>query len=133
MGVESVDPTTETSPTPDKDDDKFVYEVSHDGYSDVRDITAAALTHDRQGSLDASLPSVLLQTSSPHALNFLDELLKFLASDMRVSLITFDLEDLEDLGVDFIAQKAKSHSDITTSLAEYFFASPSQPNASTEV
>lgn len=56
----------------------------------------------------------------------------FLARDMQTSLITFDLEDLEDLGLDFNTQEQKSHA-AKSSLAEHYFASPSLTNETTEV
>ncbi|KAM0418722.1 hypothetical protein ACHAPT_012320 [Fusarium lateritium] len=90
-----------TKPQPS---DTTKHQVSSDDFSVIRDATAATLVHNSAGLLDRTQSFVILQATAAAPLFFLDELVKALAKDIGSSLISFDVDDLEDLGLEFSLQ-----------------------------
>ncbi|KAI1364794.1 P-loop containing nucleoside triphosphate hydrolase protein [Xylaria arbuscula] len=77
------------------------FEIDGDAYSKLQDIVAAACVLDNRGQLPASGTSILLRYSSNDGLAVCDEVLHYLAREMRASLVSLDLEDMQDLVEEF--------------------------------
>lgn len=113
LGNASKDPSsdnTESNGEPEEQNESF--EICKDLYSELQDVIAAACVVDNQGKLPTSETSVLLKYDSSDGRAFCDEVLNHVARDMHASLITLDLEDMEDLAGEFDDQeKAKRKPD----------------------
>ncbi|KAK3688869.1 ATPase family AAA domain-containing protein 1-A [Podospora appendiculata] len=79
------------------------YEISQDIFSELRDVTAAVFVPDRKGELSQSNPSVLIRLPVDSQ-TFVEGVLVHLAKDLQANLLSFGLEDLEELGWDFDRQ-----------------------------
>lgn len=80
-------------------------QISSDTFSMFRDIVASAFVRNSEDSLDPTQSFVILEAQTLAApIDFLDELVKSLVKEIGASLISFDLEDLEDLGIAFSQQ-----------------------------
>ncbi|KAJ3540582.1 hypothetical protein NM208_g5004 [Fusarium decemcellulare] len=112
---------------------------SHD-FSLLRDTTAAAFTRSFSGVLGRMRSVVTLHTTTTGPEHFLDDVVKLLAKDMRTSLISFGLEDLEDMGTEFSNQTPEDSSGSSSSnskewkpcSAKYWFTSSSDEKANPE-
>ncbi|KAM5348997.1 hypothetical protein ACJ41O_008820 [Fusarium nematophilum] len=124
----------------DTPDGSLMYQVFGDKFSEIRDTIAAALTRNSQGILDPSQLSAVIETSLSQP-DFLDSLIKLVAKDVKVSLISFGLEDLQDLGQAFHLQDLADSSSPgssgdsieTEKLGQHYFASPSEAHATEDV
>ncbi|KAI8721656.1 AAA domain-containing protein [Fusarium sp. LHS14.1] len=116
-------------------------QISSDVFSMARNMTASAFVRNPEGQLDEWGAFFVLQGGTMAApIDFLDELVKAVAKDIGASLITFDLEDLEDLGLEFSIQTPtdslgdktdkskdrKKEKGWNPSLAKHWFAASSQ-------
>ncbi|KAK3323154.1 ATPase family AAA domain-containing protein 1-A [Cercophora scortea] len=117
------------------------YKISQDVFSELRDVTAAAFVPDRKGQLSKSHPSVLIR-SSKDSQSFVEGVLVHLAKYLQANLLSFGLEDLEELGWDFNRQDqegpkaAETHEELEDpdryihgEMAKHYFGSPSYRNA----
>ncbi|KAF5013234.1 hypothetical protein FDECE_748 [Fusarium decemcellulare] len=112
---------------------------SHD-FSLLRDTTAAAFTRNSSGVLEREQSVVTIHTTTTGPEHFLDDVVKLLAKDMRTSLISFGLEDLEDIGTEFSKQTPEDSSGSSSSnskewkpiSAKYWFTSSSDEKTSPE-
>ena len=73
-------------------------------FSKLRDISTAALVRDTQGNLNPLHASVFLEVKSSREVQAMDSVVEVLARNIGADLIAFDLEDLEDLGIEFDRQ-----------------------------
>ncbi|RSL66748.1 hypothetical protein CEP54_003557 [Fusarium duplospermum] len=80
-------------------------QISSETFSMFRDILASAFARDSEGRLDSKESFVILETREISvSIDFLDELVKALAKEIGTSLISYDFEDLQDLGLEFSLQ-----------------------------
>ncbi|KAF4464360.1 ATPase family AAA domain-containing 1-A [Fusarium albosuccineum] len=114
-------------------DNALLAQISPDDFSLLRDTTAAAFTRNSRGVLEPLQSVVSIYSKSAEPEHFLDEVVKLLAKDMRVSLISFGLEDLLDLGLEFSSQSPDDASrssstndeELKSDLAKHWFTSSS--------
>lgn len=98
------------------------YEILRDEYDAIRLTTAAALTPNLAGNLPKKAPSILLQTvedpAFPGAVDYFDRLAERLARDLGASLISVNLEDLEDLSREFNLQDERREEELRERLSK---------------
>jgi len=104
-------------------DHAYKYEIESDIFSELRDITAAALLPDRIWEESYSKqPSILLRAPVRGAFDFLESMIEQLARDIGASLISVDLDDLADIALEFSGQGGKpTNTPSPYELAERFF------------
>lgn len=85
---------TNEADTLDQEVDILEYQLSHDSFSELRDVTAAFLMRDQEGKLSPSHAAVLLCSSWDLDLPFVDGVILHLAKDLQATLVSVDLEDL---------------------------------------
>jgi hypothetical protein len=77
------------------------FQVSNDRFLELRDMTTASFVVDEEGKLSPSAHTILIRSSPQTVSEFHDQIIVELAKDMTASLVSVDLEDLEDIGWDF--------------------------------
>ncbi|GME48283.1 P-loop containing nucleoside triphosphate hydrolase protein [Neofusicoccum parvum] len=91
------------------------YEILQDEYAAIRLTTAAALIPNHKGELPEKTPSILFRTDErpefAGAVDYLDHVVENLARDLGATLISVNLEDLEDLGREFDLQDTRKDED----------------------
>ncbi|KAJ0340548.1 hypothetical protein COL154_008614 [Colletotrichum chrysophilum] len=81
------------------------FSVAHEAMEDLLDATASLQMVDLAGRLSVSQSSITLSCEMRFGLQFLDELVVLVAQELDSSLISINLQDLEDIGLDFYYQK----------------------------
>ncbi|KAI2467939.1 P-loop containing nucleoside triphosphate hydrolase protein [Annulohypoxylon bovei var. microspora] len=110
-----------------KHEDSSVYEIPYDLFSELSDITFAAFVRNADGNLPSELPGVLIRTSSTKYIEPIDGIVVQFAKDLGATLVSIDLEDLEDLGREFIRQD-DNHSQPTQCEEDDAESPPEAPN-----
>ncbi|PCG91751.1 hypothetical protein PENOC_095810 [Penicillium occitanis (nom. inval.)] len=77
-------------------------------FSELRDATAAALVCDQAGELLATHGSIVVRCPTKNAMPLIDSLLLHVAADLEATLVSVDLEDLNDLGWEFDDQDRRA-------------------------
>jgi hypothetical protein len=77
-------------------------------FSELRDATAAALVCDQTGELLATHGSIVVRCPTKNAMPLIDSLLLHVAADLEATLVSVDLEDLNDLGWEFDDQDRRA-------------------------
>ncbi|KAJ4319193.1 hypothetical protein N0V84_006475 [Fusarium piperis] len=81
-------------------------------FSAVRDGLASAFVRNPEGQLEPTQSFFIFESKTKSApIDFLDEFVKAMAKEIGTSLISFGLEDLEDLGLEFTLQTSLDHSE----------------------
>jgi hypothetical protein len=121
------------------------YQVSHEEYSELRDVVSATMCRSQEGQLSRSHSTVLLLSSEDDNMAFAHGILLHLAKDLQATFIPVDLGELEDLGWDFDRQEQqmlgakeskkselneKSGSNPATEMAVHYFGARCEGNAS---
>lgn len=89
------------------------YSMSLDEYLDIRDEAACAFLTDANGKIGLDPPSLLLQAKSHGTVDYAQCLVEHLARDIRCDLLSFDLDDLDDLGLAFHDQDKRKDEEET--------------------
>ncbi|KAF3801346.1 Cell division control protein 48 [Colletotrichum gloeosporioides] len=112
-GTEAVEGSSVTEATPDE---KFLPEAAGDGrdtyftvgrevVEDLLDTAASLQMVNLAGRLPRTQSSITLSCEMRFGLQFLDELVIFMAKELESSLVSINVQDLEDVGLDFYCQK----------------------------
>ena len=91
---------------------EFIHSMSHDAYLELRDTVAFSLTPDTNGKLNPLHGSIGLETSVENGTLFAGSVLTQLARDLKANYVSFDLEDLEDVAIDFRNQDRQRKSNV---------------------
>ncbi|KAL3292854.1 AAA-domain-containing protein, partial [Colletotrichum asianum] len=81
------------------------FSVAHEAMEDLLDATASLQMVDLAGRLSVSQSSITLSCEMRFGLQFLDELVVLVAQELDSSLISIDLQDLEDIGLTSITRR----------------------------
>ncbi|EQB52421.1 ATPase [Colletotrichum gloeosporioides Cg-14] len=112
-GTEAVEGSSVAVATPDE---KFLPEAAGDGrdshftvgrevVEDLLDTAASLQMVNLAGRLPRTQSSITLSCEMRFGLQFLDELVIFMAKELESSLVSINAQDLEDVGLDFYCQK----------------------------
>ncbi|KAG8416353.1 hypothetical protein J3458_006945 [Metarhizium acridum] len=99
----SGDNASETKGRLDQEVDILGHQISHDSFSELRDVTAVFMMRDKGGKLSPSHAAVLLCSLCDLDLPFV----VYLAKDLQATLVSVDLEELEDSGWQFNYQEQR--------------------------
>lgn len=120
--VDKASEKDEKQRTEEKGKEPSSYEIFRDEYGAVRLTTAAALIPNHKGELPENTPSILFRTDErpvfAGAVDYLDHVVEHLARDLGASLISVNLEDLEDLGREFDLQDTRKGEEEAAKLTE---------------
>ncbi|KAF4938599.1 Cell division cycle protein 48-like protein [Colletotrichum fructicola] len=112
-GTEAFEGSSVAEATPDE---KFLSEAAGDGrdsyftvgrevVEDLLDTATSLQMVNLAGLLSRSQSSITLSCEMRYGLQFLDELVIFMAKELDFSLVSINSQDLEDVGLDFYCQK----------------------------
>jgi len=110
--VDSCIATDDEGSVSDGQEETVECELPQDKFSELRDVTAAALVRDPTGAFFIPNGTILLHCPAKDAIPSINRLLQHLAKDLQGSLVSIDFDDMRDLSVEFESQDLETHGEL---------------------